>query len=180
MDLLEGAAIDNLDFKILDSLQRNARMKNSEIARDLGLAQSTVLERVRRLEEQGLIKGYRAILDAEKLGLAIQAFVSVAMQRHEAETIRKFEEGVRRLSGVRACYHLTGRFDYLLHVAVRDLEQLGKLVKSGIASLDGYGKSETFVIFSEIKSDEGIPLEDALFQDKDQASRAVVKRSERS
>jgi Lrp/AsnC family transcriptional regulator, leucine-responsive regulatory protein len=133
-------------------------MKNAEMARELGIAQSTVLDRVRRLEEQGLIRGYRAILDPEKLGLTIQAFVSVTMQRHAAETIRRFEEGVRELHGVRACYHLTGRFDYLLHVVVKDLEELGKLVKTGIAALDGYGKSETFVIFSEIKPDEGVPI----------------------
>ncbi len=153
-------SIDRLDIQILGILQENARAKNIELARELGVAQSTVLERVRRLEEQGFITGYRAILNPEKLGLSIQAFVSVAMQRHEAETIRRFEEGVRQLHGVRACYHLTGRFDYLLYVAVRDLEELGKLVKTGIAALDGYGKSETFVIFSEIKSDEGVPIGD--------------------
>jgi Lrp/AsnC family transcriptional regulator, leucine-responsive regulatory protein len=155
----ERCPIDRLDVQILESLQGNARMKNAEMARELGVAQSTLLERVRRLEEQGLIRGYRAIIDPEKLGLNIQAFVSVSMQRHEAETILKFEEGISKLPGVRACYHLTGRFDYLLHVAVKDLEGLGRLVKGGIAGLDGYGKSETFVIFSEIKPDEGLPIE---------------------
>jgi Lrp/AsnC family transcriptional regulator, leucine-responsive regulatory protein len=160
--------IDNLDIQILGILQENARAKNIELARELGIAQSTVLERVRRLEEQGFITGYRAILNPEKLGLSIQAFVSVAMQRHEAETIRRFEEGVRELHGVRACYHLTGRFDYLLYVAVKDLEELGKLVKTGIAALDGYGKSETFVIFSEIKPDEGVPIGDAPGREKKQ------------
>lgn len=149
-------------------LQGNARAKNIDMARELGVAQSTVLERVRRLEEQGLIRGYRAIIDPEKLGLTIQAFVSVTMQRHEAETIREFEEGVRKLHGVRACYHLTGRFDYLLHVAVKDLEDLGKLVKTEIAALDGYGKSETFVIFSEIKPDEGVPIGDSAAQENEQ------------
>jgi Lrp/AsnC family leucine-responsive transcriptional regulator len=163
-----GDVIDTLDIQILEALQENARAKNVELARELGVAQSTVLERVRRLEEQGFVTGYRAILDPEKLGLSIQAFISVAMQRHEAETIRRFEEGVRKLHGVRACYHLTGRFDYLLYVAVKDLEELGKLVKSGIASLDGYGKSETFVIFSEIKSDGGVPIGDTPGQGKKQ------------
>ncbi len=151
--------IDKLDLQILESLQGNARIKNAEMARELEVAQSTLLERVRRLEDQGLITGYRAIIDPEKLGLNIQAFVSVSMQRHAAETIRRFEEGVRKLQGVRACYHLTGRFDYLLHVAVKDLEELGKLVKTEIAGLDGYGKSETFVIFSEVKPDEGVPID---------------------
>lgn len=131
------------------------------MARELGVAQSTVLERIRRLEEQGFIRGYRAILDSEKLGLAVQALVFVILRRHEVETIRKFENEVRNLSNIRACYHLTGRFDYLLHVAVRDLEQLGNLIKERIAALPGFGTSETFVIFSEIKPDEGLPVEAA-------------------
>ena len=150
--------MDSLDRKILQVIQENARIKNIDLAREVGVAQSTVLERVRRLEEQGIIKGYRAVFDPSKLGYRIEAFVSVTMQRHEAETIRKFEEGVRNLEGVRACYHLTGRFDYLLHVVARDLEELGRLVKTKIASLDGYGRSETFVIFSKIKGDEGVPI----------------------
>ncbi len=143
---------------ILKALQENARRKNSEIARDHGVAQSTVLERIRRLEEQEVIQGYRATLNPQKLGLNVQAFVSVTMQRHEAETIKRFEEGVRTIPQVRACYHVTGRFDYLLHVCVRNLEELGKLVKAEIAALKGYGRSETFVIFSEIKPDKGLPI----------------------
>jgi Lrp/AsnC family leucine-responsive transcriptional regulator len=143
---------------ILKALQENARKKNSEIARDHSVAQSTVLERIRRLEEQKVIQGYRATLNPQRLGLNVQAFVSVTMQRHEAETIKKFEEGVRTIPQVRACYHVTGRFDYLLHVAVRDLEELGRLVKTEIAALEGYGRSETFVIFSEIKPDKGLPI----------------------
>ncbi len=150
--------VDRIDRKILRLMQQNARIKNVNLARQVGVAQSTVLERVRRLEERGVIKGYRVIIDPEKLGLSIQAFVSVTMQRHEAEVIKRFEGGVKKIRGVRACYHLTGRFDYLLYVVARDLEELGKIVKSKIAALDGYGRSETFVIFSEIKADEGIPI----------------------
>jgi len=147
-----------LDIQILGILQENARAKNIDIARDLGVAQSTVLEHTRRLEKQGVIKSYRAVIAPEKLGLNVQAFVSVSMQRHDAESIRRFERGVRRLHGVRACYHVTGRFDYLLHVVVKDLKDLGKLVKSEIASLNVYAKSETFVIFSDIKPDRGVPI----------------------
>jgi Lrp/AsnC family leucine-responsive transcriptional regulator len=140
-------------------MQANARVKQVELARNLDVAQSTVLERVRRLEEQGYIKGYKATIDPEKLNLSVQAFVSVTLKRHGVEIIRKFEDGIRAMSFVRTCYHLTGRFDYLLHVAVRDLEQLGVLVKTQIASLPGFGKSETFVIFSEIKADIGWPID---------------------
>ena len=153
-----GADIDHLDAYIIREMQANARVKQVELARNLGVAQSTVLERVRRLEEQGVIQGYKAIIDPEKLDLSVQAFVSVTLKRHGAEIIRKFEDGIRAMAFVRTCYHLTGRFDYLLHVAVRDLEELGAMVKTQIASLPGFGKSETFVIFSEIKADNGWPI----------------------
>ncbi|MCP4113639.1 MAG: Lrp/AsnC family transcriptional regulator [Desulfobacteraceae bacterium] len=151
--------MDNLDIKILKALQNSGRKKNTDLARDLGVAPSTMLERVRKLEEQGMIKGYRAIIDPEKLGLSVQAFISVILDRHETDCIRNFEEGIQGISCVKACYHLTGRFDYLLHVAVRDLNQLGELVKTRIASLPGFGKSETFLVFSEIKADQGWPID---------------------
>lgn len=156
--------MDDLDRGILVALQANAREKNVELARKLGVAPSTVLERVRRLEEHGLIQSYRGMINPAKLGLAIQAFVAVSLDRHEVDTIRKFEEGIQRISHVRVCYHLTGRFDYLLHVAARDLEQLGELIKNWIASIPGIGKVETFVIYSEVKPDEGWPIGEDLSQ----------------
>lgn len=150
--------MDNLDRKILEALQANAREKNSEMAKALDVAPSTVLERVRRLEEQGLIQGYRGIINPAGLGFTIQAFVAVSLERHEVEMIRQFEEGIQQISHVRVCYHLTGRFDYLLHVVAQDLEQLGELIKSWIASIPGIGKAETFLIYSEVKPDKGWPI----------------------
>jgi Lrp/AsnC family leucine-responsive transcriptional regulator len=165
--------MDNLDKNILAALQANARTKNADLARELGVAPSTVLERIRRLEERGLIQGYRGVLDPTKLGLAIQAFVAISLDRHEVDTIREFEQGIQRISHVRVCHHLAGRFDYLLHVAARDLDQLGELIKNQIASIPGIGRVETFPIYSEIKSDEGWPIgkdlsiENSTTEDKD-------------
>ena len=155
--------MDLLDLKILKALQSSGRKKNAELARELGVAPSTMMERIRRLEESGVLQGYRASLDPKKLGLDIQAFISVTLSRHETEIIRQFEESIRKMPHIRACYHLTGRFDYLLHVFVDDLDQLGKLVKNRITALPGFGKSETFLVFSEIKSDNGLPVSEALF-----------------
>jgi Lrp/AsnC family leucine-responsive transcriptional regulator len=150
--------MDGLDRKILELLQANARQKNVELARELGIAPSTALERVRRLEEQGLIQGYRGLVDPAGLGLAIQAFVAVSLDHHEVDTIRQFEEGIQRVPQVRVCYHLAGRFDYLLLVAAGGLEQLGDLIKERIASIPGIGRVETFPIYSEVKPDQGWPI----------------------
>ena len=155
--------MDLLDLKILKALQASGRKKNSELARELEVAPSTIMERIRRLEESGVLQGYRASIDPQKLGLHIQAFISVTLSRHETEIIRQFEEGIRKMPHIRACYHLAGRFDYLLHVFVADLDQLGRLVKTRITALPGFGKSETFLIFSEIKTDNGLPIPEAQF-----------------
>jgi Lrp/AsnC family leucine-responsive transcriptional regulator len=163
--------MDNLDLSILKILQNSGRKKNAELARELGVPPSTMLERIRRLEESGVLRGYRATLDPNMLGLSIQAFISVILSRHESDIIQKFEEGIRQIPNVRACYNLTGRFDYLLHVAIRDLDQLGKLIKTQITALPGFGKSESFLVLSEVKSDKGLPVAEDL-QDRS-------KRSER-
>ncbi len=154
--------MDEVDLRILQALQSSARVKNAEIARELGMAPSTMLERIRRLEERGLVRGYRAIIEPRNVGLSIQAFIVVTLDRHDVDVIEKFETGIQEVPHVRACYHLTGRFDYLLHVAVEDLNRLGQLVKADIASIPGVGKSETFLIFSEIKPDEGWPIGDLI------------------
>ena len=146
--------MDDLDRKILVALQKNGRVSNSELAREFSVAPSTMLERIRHLEKSGILRGYRAIIDPAAFGLTVQGFVSVVLDRHDREYIRKFEEGVQKIPHLKACYHITGRFDYLLHVAVRDLNHLGKLVKEWISSITGVGKVETFLVFSEVKSDE--------------------------
>ena len=157
--------MDLLDLKILKALQTSGRKKNAELARELGVAPSTMMERIRRLEESGVLQGYRASIDPKKLGLNIQAFISVTLSRHETEIIHQFEESIRKTPHIRACYHLAGRFDYLLHVFVADLDQLGELVKKRITALPGFGKSETFLVFSEIKSDNGLPVPEDLLNE---------------
>jgi Lrp/AsnC family transcriptional regulator, leucine-responsive regulatory protein len=152
-------SIDALDRKILLALQRNGRVTNAELARELGVAPSTMLERIRKLEESKALRGFRAVVDPEALGLTVQGFVSVILSRHDTDCIRDFEQGIGELANVRACYHLTGRFDYLLHVAAQDLPHLGRIVKEKIASISGIAKAETFLVLSEVKSDGGWPIQ---------------------
>jgi len=150
--------MDTLDCQILLALQKNGRISNAELARNLKVAPSTILERLRRLEDGGAIKGYKARLKPEALGLGIQGLVFVTLDRHDRECIRAFEQGIQKIDRVRACYHVTGRFDYLLHVGAKDLNALGELVKERIASITGIGKAETFLVLSEIKEDQGWPI----------------------
>ena len=151
--------MDELDREILLALQKDAKIKNADLARQLEVAPSTMLERVRRLEERGYFKGFKAIVNPEKLGLGVQALISISLGQHSTQTIRPFEQAVKSLPNIMTCYHVTGRFDYMLHVVAKNLKELGILVKERIASLPGVAKTETFLIFSEIKNDNGYPLQ---------------------
>ena len=151
--------MDALDRRILVELQQDGSITNARLAQSLGLSQSAMSERVRRLEQDGHILGYRALVDPASLGLGLQAFVGAVLNHHSTASIESFEGGLVDLQDVRACYHVAGRFDYLLHVAVRDLEHLGQLIKHDIAAIPGVDKVETMLVFSEVKPDAGWPVE---------------------
>ena len=150
--------MDIMDRKILTILQSRARIKKSEMARELNIPATTLQERIRRLEETGVIKGYQAVVDPEKVGLSVQAFVAVTLDCHEPTEIRSFEKSIKTIHNIKACYHLSGRFDYLLHLVARDLKELGDLVKVGITALPDFGRCETHLLFSEIESSQVWPF----------------------
>jgi Lrp/AsnC family transcriptional regulator, leucine-responsive regulatory protein len=152
--------MDALDRRILVALQADGRQTNARLADALGLSQSAMHERVRRLERDELIRGYRADVAPEGMDVGLQAFVAAELNAHSRSHIEDFEQGILRVPGVRACYHITGRFDYLMHVAVRDLEHLGALIKMDIASIPGVAKLETLLVLTEVKADAGWPAVD--------------------
>jgi Lrp/AsnC family leucine-responsive transcriptional regulator len=150
--------MDTLDRRILIELQKDGSLTNAHLAELVGLSQSAMSERVRRLEADGHITGYRALVDPASLGLGLQAFLAAELVHHETACIEGFERGVVALPDVVACYHVAGRFDYLLRVAVRDLEHLGRLIKDDIAAIPGVDKVETMLVYSEVKPDSGWPV----------------------
>ena len=150
--------MDTLDRRILIELQKDGSLTNAHLAELVGLSQSAMSERVRRLEADGHITGYRALVDPASLGLGLQAFLAAELVHHETACIEGFERGAAALADVVACYHVAGRFDYLLRVAVRDLEHLGRLIKDDIAAIPGVDKVETMLVYSEVKPDSGWPV----------------------
>ena len=112
---------------------------------------------MRRLEREGAIRGYRADVAPEALGVGLRAFVAAELNAHSRGHIKGFERGIARVPEVRTCYHVTGRFDYLLHVAVHDLEHLRRLIKTDIAAIPGVAKLETLLVLTEVKADAGCP-----------------------
>ncbi len=154
--------MDNIDRHTFKALQQDGRKKNSELAKETGLAPSTMLDRVKKLEDKGIIKGYRAVMDPEKLGLKAQGFACISLDRHRVKNIELLENEIKKIPNVRACYHIAGRFDYLLHVVTPDVGDLGNLIKDKLANIPGMGKIETFIVYAEVKPDQRWPIDAAL------------------
>lgn len=117
-----------------------------------------MLGRVRRLEHSGAILGYRAIIDPAVLGITVRAIVVARLREHSERSIREFEKGIRTVPGVRACYHVTGQFDMVVELALRDLDHLGQLIRVDIARIPGVMNLETMLIMAEPVADQGWPI----------------------
>lgn len=143
--------LDRIDFEILELLQQDARISNKELAQANGISPSTCLERVRRLRNAGVIAGYHATVDAAALGIAVQAMISIRLRQHASID---FEALMREMSETREVvntYLLSGGNDFLIHVAVRDVEHLRALVVDRFTARPEVAHIETALIFEFVK-----------------------------
>jgi len=140
--------LDNYDKHILEVLQQEGRISNQELADRIGLSPSPCLRRVRALEESGIIAGYRAVLDARRLGLNLIAFLSISMDRHTPERFENFDKIVAELPEVLECSLITGRdADYQLKVVVRDMDAYQDLLLNKLTRIEGVsGVHSSFVL----------------------------------
>lgn len=148
--------MDSIDNKIVDFLMRNGRATWSELGNLTGLSAPAVAERVRRLEETGIITGYGAITNPEKLGFGISAIISVSIT-HPSNR-EPFIQKVRELACIQECYHVAGDEDYLLKVRVRDIRELEYLVSDIIKDLPGIMQTRTKIIMSVLKESIVLPI----------------------
>jgi Lrp/AsnC family leucine-responsive transcriptional regulator len=140
--------LDRYDQQILELLQQDARLNNQDLAERIGLSPSPCLRRVRALEESGLIVGYRALLDAKKMGLSLMALIHISMDRHTPERFANFEAAVSVLPEVLECLLITGQdADYQLKVLVRDMDHYQALLLNQITRIEGVtGVHSSFVL----------------------------------
>ncbi len=140
--------LDRYDQQILDILQQDGRINNQDLADRIGLSPSPCLRRVRALEESGLIVGYRALLDARKLGLTLTALIHISMDKHTPERFANFEATVGLLPEVLECLLITGQnADYQLKVAVRDMDHYQALLLTKLTTITGVtGVHSSFVL----------------------------------
>ncbi|WDI30923.1 Lrp/AsnC family transcriptional regulator [Hyphococcus flavus] len=113
--------LDHIDHKILKHLQENARITNAELAERVGLSPTPCLRRLRRLESEGIIKGYRTEINREALGVNVTVIILVKLEREDDKTLREFEAAIKNREEVMECYLVTGKFDYFIRVVVPSL-----------------------------------------------------------
>ncbi|MCB1761851.1 MAG: Lrp/AsnC family transcriptional regulator [Gammaproteobacteria bacterium] len=151
--------LDRYDRRILEVLQEEGRISNQELADRIGLSQSPCLRRVRALEESGLISGYRALVDAKKLGLNLLALIHISMDRHTPERFANFDSVVRSLPEVLECLLITGQdADYQLKVVVRDMDAYQTLLLDRITRIEGVTGVHSSFVLRQVVNRTAIPL----------------------
>jgi Lrp/AsnC family leucine-responsive transcriptional regulator len=148
--------IDNIDREILNILQQNARTSNAEIARQVGMAPSAILERVRKLEARGVIMGYEARLDPEALGLHLLAFVSVLSNDRAGDT--RTGDMLAQLPEVQEIHHIAGEDCFLVKVRVRDARTLGRLLRERFGADAGVRSTRTTIVLESVRESGQLPL----------------------
>ena len=158
MPSAHGPALDRYDVAILRELQKDARLSNAELAARIGLSAAPTWRRVKWLEEQRFITGYRAELDRRKLGLGVLAFVRVDADRHTGSATRGLEDAIRRLPEVVACHYISGAGTFALQVLCTDLDAFSRFATETLLELPHVKDIHTSFSLGEVKAGAALPL----------------------
>ncbi len=153
------AELDRTDARIIAALQRNGRISIVELADQVGLSPTPCARRVKRLEDDGVIEGYAAVVNPRRVGHAVQAFVQVKLERHTDETTGEFRAALDQFPEVVACYAMTGEMDFLLHVLVQDIDALGQFTLHRLLRLPGVRDVRSSLVLETIKRSPSVPVE---------------------
>jgi len=149
---------DRYDIAILQELQRDARLSNTELAARIGISAAPTWRRVKALEEQGYITGYRAEIDRRKIGLGVLAFVRIDAERNNAAATRELEEAIRRIPEVTACHYISGSGTFELQVMATDLDAFSKFSLEVLLKLPHVKDLHTSFSLGEVKAGAALPL----------------------
>lgn len=149
--------LDKIDLLILDLLQKNSRISNVNLAEQVNLSPSPCLDRVKRLEAEGYIERYGAVLNASKLKFGLTAYLEVSLDKSTSEVFDVFAEAVQDIRQIAECDMVAGGFDYLLKIRISDMAEY-RSVLSKVVDIPGVARNRTFVVIEHIKKDAGLPL----------------------
>jgi Lrp/AsnC family leucine-responsive transcriptional regulator len=150
--------LDEIDRSILGALQTDARLTAEELGRRVGLSASPAARRVRLMEQAGIVKGYVAVVDQDKVGLPISVFASIKLERQREEELDRFAAAVARWPEIVECYLMTGQRDYLLRIVVPDLPAYEAFLKQKLTRLEGVASIESSFALGQVKHTSRLPL----------------------
>ena len=150
--------LDDLDLSILRILQENGRLSNVDLASQINLSPPATYTRLKRLEKQGYIRNYVALLDWKQMGYDMICFINISLQMHQPEEVEKFRQRISNLPEVLECHHVTGEYDYLLKVAIKNRHDLDRFVMKQLTPIPGIARIYTSLALNEIKATTALPI----------------------
>lgn len=150
--------IDHTDLRLLQQLQENSRLTTKELAVAINLSTTPTFERMKRLEREGYIKKYMAVLDAEKLNCGFVAFCYLKMKQHTYENSMRIMEAVQQIKEIAECYNISGDYDFLLKIYAEDMKSYQKFILRILGDLDCIGSLSSSFVLGEVKNSHTIPL----------------------
>lgn len=153
---------DQTDKRLLEHLQHDSKQTNKELSHKLGLSVTAVYERIKKLETDGYIDGYTALINKQKIDRNFVVFCHVKLLQHSHEYVVRFEKEVKGLNEVLECYHISGDYDYLLKVIVKDMENFREFMVKKLTNLNHIGSTHSMFVISEVKQSHVIWLHEPL------------------
>ena len=150
--------IDDIDKKILEILQSRAKITNAKLSEEIGLSPAPTLERVKKLEQMGIITSYHAKLNTEKIGLGVTTFVLATLSGHNRANIEGFIEEINKIPEVVECHHITGAGDFILKVIAKDIASYQKLMLEKVSDIKQVDNMQSMVVLSTFKDSKVIPV----------------------
>ena len=150
--------LDKIDYGILNLLQQDSQLPHKAIAREVGMSPNSVNVRIKRLVAEGYIKKYVALVDHKKVGRGLLAYTQVQVKPHTEENLSAFLAEVIKLKEIMECSHLTGKFDFLLKIAVADMDEYNQLLRTKLAKLPKVDNMESLFVMSQEKCETGLKL----------------------
>lgn len=158
MDSAKTLTFDRIDRKILETLQKNARISNVELAQTVGLSPAPCLRRVQVLEDAGVIAAYVALVDMRKINLGVEAFINVQLSAQGKSVMDPVEAAIKRFPEVLDCYVMTGDWDYLLHVVAQDMDAIQQFLQDNLSQIPGVMRIKTSFAVRHVVKTTAMPL----------------------
>jgi DNA-binding Lrp family transcriptional regulator len=155
---LRNPVLDDADRSILQELQREGNISTVELARRIHLSTPATHTRLKRLENDGYIQRYAAILDHDKLGYDLLCFVHIALQLHQSDPVERIHTALRQMPQVLECHHITGEYDLILKVAVKNRQDLEHFLMRELTPLGGMSRIHTSLVLNQVKTNNELPI----------------------